>query len=76
MAMGKRLNQFLREHGFDDFTDEGDTTTIQPTLPESAGQLDAVAAVVHAGAFNLGLWMRTLFGIGTPRAARLLLSPP
>jgi len=23
--------------------------------------------LVHAGAFNLGLWMRTLFGIGTPR---------
>ena len=24
--------------------------------------------LVHAGAFNLGLWMRTLFGVGTPRA--------
>ena len=24
--------------------------------------------LVHAGAFNLGLWMRTLLGIGTPRA--------
>ena len=24
--------------------------------------------LVHAGAFNLGLWMRTLFGTGTPRA--------
>jgi transposase len=24
--------------------------------------------LVHAGAFNLGLWMRTLVGIGTPRA--------
>jgi transposase len=23
--------------------------------------------LVHAGAFNLGLWMRTLLGIGTPR---------
>jgi transposase len=23
--------------------------------------------LVHAGAFNLGLWMRTIFGIGTPR---------
>jgi hypothetical protein len=23
---------------------------------------------VHAGAFNLGLWMRTLFGVGTPRS--------
>jgi transposase len=23
--------------------------------------------LVHAGAFNLGLWMRTLFGLGTPR---------
>jgi transposase len=23
--------------------------------------------LVHAGAFNLGLWMRTLFGVGTPR---------
>jgi transposase len=22
--------------------------------------------LVHAGAFNLGLWMRTLFGVGTP----------
>jgi len=24
--------------------------------------------LVHAGAFNLGLWMRSLFGIGTPRS--------
>ena len=23
---------------------------------------------VHAGAFNLGLWTRTLFGVGTPRS--------
>jgi transposase len=23
--------------------------------------------LVHAGAFNLGLWMRTIFGVGTPR---------
>jgi hypothetical protein len=24
--------------------------------------------LVHAGAFNLGLWMRTLFGVGTPHS--------
>jgi transposase len=24
--------------------------------------------LVHAGAFNLGLWMRSLFGVGTPRS--------
>ena len=24
--------------------------------------------LIHASAFNLGLWMRSLFGIGTPRA--------
>jgi hypothetical protein len=24
--------------------------------------------IVHASAFNLGLWMRSLFGIGTPRS--------
>jgi hypothetical protein len=24
--------------------------------------------LVHASAFNLGLWMRSLFGVGTPRA--------
>jgi hypothetical protein len=24
--------------------------------------------LVYAGAFNLGLWMRTLFGVGTPRS--------
>jgi transposase len=24
--------------------------------------------LVHAGAFNLGLWMRTLLGVGTPRS--------
>ena len=24
--------------------------------------------LIHAGAFNLGLWMRTLFGVGTPRS--------
>ena len=23
--------------------------------------------LVHAGAYNLGLWMRTMFGVGTPR---------
>jgi len=23
--------------------------------------------LVHAGAFNHGLWMRTMFGVGTPR---------
>ena len=23
--------------------------------------------LIHAGAFNLGLWMRMLFGVGTPR---------
>jgi transposase len=28
----------------------------------------AEAAGIHASAFNLGLWMRKLFGIGTPRA--------
>jgi hypothetical protein len=27
-----------------------------------------VLLLVHASAFNLGLWMRSLFGIGTPRA--------
>jgi transposase len=26
--------------------------------------------LVHAGAFNLGLWLRTLFGIGTPRGVQ------
>jgi hypothetical protein len=26
--------------------------------------------LVHARAFNLGLWTRRLFGIGTPRALR------
>jgi transposase len=25
-------------------------------------------SLVHAGAFNLGLWMRTLCGVGTPRS--------
>jgi transposase len=24
--------------------------------------------LVHAGALNLGLWMRTIFGVGTPRS--------
>lgn len=24
--------------------------------------------LVHASAFNLGLWMRSIFGVGTPRA--------
>jgi hypothetical protein len=24
--------------------------------------------LIHAGAFNLGLWMRTLCGVGTPRS--------
>jgi hypothetical protein len=24
--------------------------------------------LVYAGAFNLGLWIRTLFGVGTPRS--------
>ena len=29
--------------------------------------------LVHGGAFNLGLWMRTLFGIGTPRGLQCRL---
>lgn len=28
--------------------------------------------LVHAGAFNLGVWMRTLFGVGTPRSLQPL----
>jgi hypothetical protein len=34
--------------------------------------------LVHASAFNLGLWMRSLFGIGTPRAlqGRLVVLAP
>jgi len=112
--------------------DEGDTTTIQQTLPEVAEQLEAVGAVtdgvvgvieevvadkgyhsrttahdlealeirtyisepdrgpqswidqaaqrdaVYASAFNLSLWMRTLFGIGTraPSKAGWLRSRP
>jgi hypothetical protein len=31
--------------------------------------------LVHAGAFNLGLWMRTLFGIGTPRGLQGRAAP-
>jgi len=30
--------------------------------------------LVHASAFNLGLWMRTLFGIGTPRGLQRRLA--
>jgi transposase len=30
--------------------------------------------LVHAGAFNLGLWMRTLFGVGTPRSLQGLVA--
>jgi transposase len=32
--------------------------------------------LVHAGAFNLGLWMRTLFGIGTPRSLQGRVAAP
>jgi hypothetical protein len=31
--------------------------------------------LVHAGAFNLGLWMRARFGIGTPRGPQGRLPP-
>ena len=31
--------------------------------------------LVHAGAFNLGLWMRTLFGVGTPRSLQGRVAP-
>ena len=31
--------------------------------------------LVHAGAFNLGLWMRTLFGIGMPRGLQGRAAP-
>src|SRR5437762_7341506 len=30
--------------------------------------------LVHAGAFNLGLWMRMLFGVGTPRGLQSRLA--
>jgi hypothetical protein len=34
-----------------------------------AGQENVLKRLlVHAGAFNLGLWMWTLFGVGTPRS--------
>ena len=124
----RRLNQLLREHGFDDFAEAQCATFYaetmgRPSLPPGIyfrllliGYFNAVYAnrrrirgdrgkrllrkrgellerpcahlyetgglrrahvrrhenvlkrlLVHASAFNLGLWMRTLCGIGTPR---------
>jgi hypothetical protein len=31
------------------------------------GHKNVLKLLVHVAAFNLGLWMRTLFGVGTPR---------
>lgn len=32
--------------------------------------------MVHASAFNLGVWMRNLFGIGTPRSLQGHMAAP
>ena len=52
------LNQLLREHGFDDFAE----------AQCAECYADGVGLLVHASGFNLGLFMRTLTGIGTPRS--------
>jgi hypothetical protein len=59
----RRLNQLLREHGFDDFVEAQCEPYRVGRRAHSERGWD-----VHAGAFNLGLWMRTLFGVGTPRS--------
>jgi hypothetical protein len=78
-----RLNQLLAEHHFDDFV-EGQCRPFyaeiigRPSL--SPGMYFRAAGararppnllkrlLVHASAFKLGLWMRTLFGIGAQHA--------
>jgi hypothetical protein len=49
--------------------DEGDTTTSIETLTEAAEQVETVRPrlLIHASGFNLGLLMRHLIGVGTPR---------
>jgi hypothetical protein len=94
----RRLNQLLRERGFDDFVEAQCAgfyaeTMGRPSLAPGVyfrllerpcAHLYETGALrrayvrghenvlkrllVHASAFNLGLWMRRLFGIGTPRA--------
>jgi hypothetical protein len=97
----RRLNQLLRERGFDDFAEaERDAVYAnrrrirgergQRLLRRRGELLERPCThlyetggfrrlyvrgrvnvlkrlLVHAGAFNLGLWMGTLFGVGTPR---------
>jgi len=79
----RRLNQLLREHGFDDFV-EAQCRLLRRhdgplrLAPDETGGLRRAHVhghenvlkrlLVHASAFNLGLWMRRLFGVGTPRA--------
>jgi hypothetical protein len=70
-----RLNQILDQHGFDGFVeglcerfyaDEG-----RPGLPPGRylrGHTNILKRLlVHTGGFNLGLLMRQLIGVGTPR---------
>ena len=48
---------------------ENRTQLEQAPLRETLNQDRYVPSeLVHASPFNLGLWMRSLFGIGTPRA--------
>ncbi len=52
---------------------QGDTSTLGKTLKDAETQIERVQknilkrVLVHSGAFNLGLLMRQIVGVGTPR---------
>ena len=68
-----RLNHLLHEQGFDDFVEAQCATHLYETggfrRVHVRGHENVLKRLlIHAGAFNLGLWMRTLCGVGTPRS--------
>ena len=80
----QRLNHFLDAHGFDDFVEAQCAPFYAATVGRPNAHLYETGRmrrthlrghanilkrlVVHIGGFNLGLLMRSLVGIGTPRS--------
>src|SRR4029453_389107 len=65
MAMGKRTRE-RQPHMWVATTDLYETGGLRRAHVRGCENV-LKRLLVHAGAFNLGLWMRTRFSVGTPR---------
>jgi len=76
MAMGKRKRDRQRDHvGADDRLADGGVKCESPShlersreTPQKTRDCSSARVRVHASGVHLQLWMRLLFGVGTPRA--------